>query len=195
MAKDTLQRDAIPTDPDITLIRRLARGEESALDELYQRFAPGLLVYLARRLNDPRLAEEVLQDVMLAVWRSAPRFRGECRLGTWLLTIARNRAINAYHRQVVPAASVLPLEDPDDARYLFTPDPTEPHHELYEAIASLPDEFRETLELVFFHGLSLAETAHVLDVPGGTVKSRLHRAKERLRFMMKPDMEEHDSAH
>jgi RNA polymerase sigma-70 factor (ECF subfamily) len=145
-------------------------------------------------LNDPRLAEEVLQDVMLAAWRNAPRFRGECRLRTWLLTIARNRAINAYHRQVVPDSSVVPLEDPDNAKFLFSSDPPESHPELYAAIASLPDEFRETLELVFFHGLSLAETAHVLGVPDGTVKSRLYRAKERLRLLMKPVKEEHDSA-
>jgi RNA polymerase sigma-70 factor (ECF subfamily) len=131
---------------------------------------------------------------MLAAWHNAPRFRGECRLRTWLLTIARNRAINAYHRQIVPVASVVPLEDPDNAKFLFSPDPPEPHHELYTAIASLPDEFRETLELVFFHGLSMAETAHVLSVPEGTVKSRLHRAKERLRLIMKPDKEDHDPA-
>ena len=195
MAKNTWRNTAVSTDPDIILFQRIARGDESALEELYQHFAPGLLSYLARRLGDQRLAEEVLQDVMLAAWRSAAHFRGECSVSTWLLTIARNRSINAYHRQVIPAASVVPLEDPDDANFLFSPDPPESQFDLLAAVQALPDEFRETLELVFIHGLSLDETGRVLGVPVGTVKSRLHRAKERLRrLVMLHGNEPHDTA-
>ncbi|MBC7872120.1 MAG: sigma-70 family RNA polymerase sigma factor, partial [Chitinophagaceae bacterium] len=95
-------------DPDAALIRRMASGEVHALDELYTRFGPAVLSYLAARLYDRALAEEVLQDVMLAVWRSAASFRGESKVLTWMLTIARNRAINTMRKHNV---TQTPLDD------------------------------------------------------------------------------------
>lgn len=169
---------ASTADPDFELLQRVARQDEQALEALYQQYAPGLLAYLAGRLGDARLAEEVLQDVMLAAWRNAPRFRGECRVRTWLLTIARSRAINAYHRQITPRGRDVPLDEPN-----LPASDAEPgaYTDLRTALTGLPEEQRETLELVFYHGLSLDETAQVLNVAPGTVKSRLHRAKAHLR--------------
>ena len=168
-------------DPDSALLQRIAEQNEDALEELYQKYAPALLAFLAGRLGDTRLAEEVLQDVMLAAWRNAPRFRGECRVRTWLLTIAHSRAINAYHRQIAPIACDVPLEDPAGGENGEIPGL---YHDLRAALQALPAEHRETLELVFYHGLSLEETALVLKIAPGTVKSRLHRAKARLREWM-----------
>jgi hypothetical protein len=109
MAKSARGDASSFTDPDIELLRRMARQDEDALADLYQLYGPGLLAYLAARLGDRRLAEEVLQEVMVAAWRSAPRFRGECRVRTWLLTIARTRAINAYQREIRRTALDVPL--------------------------------------------------------------------------------------
>lgn len=170
-------------DADLILLQRIAALDQDALQELYERHAPGLLNYLVGRVGDARLAEEVLQDVMLAVWKNAGRFRGECRVRTWLLTIARRRAINAYHRQVVPNRFDVPLNADDQAIDDGQRSPGQ-YQDLAAALRSLPEEHRETLELVFFHGLSLDETARVLNVAPGTVKSRLHRAKVRLRIQM-----------
>jgi len=169
-------------DPDWALIRAIARGDERALERLYQSYGPGLLVYLSGRLGDSHLAEEVLQDVMLAVWRAAPRFRFESKLRTWLFAIARNRAINAYQRKRAP--DHLPIEQANrfsgsEMRPLDTRQ--EKRSTLLEALQNLPRQQRETLELVFMHNFSIQETAMILDVAPGTIKSRLHRAKTALR--------------
>jgi RNA polymerase sigma-70 factor (ECF subfamily) len=172
-------------DPDLPLVKAMAAGEPRALEELYARRGPGLLAYLVGRLGDRPLAEEVLQDVMLAAWRGARTFRGESRVLTWLLSIARLRAISAYHQQG-PAA--LPIESAEMGTGTHFENSREPDLEafsrqagLQQALASLPAEMRETLALVFTHGLSGPETAAVLGVAPGTVKSRLHRAMRLLR--------------
>lgn len=173
-------------DPDLTLLRAMANGDERALDELYTRHGPGLLVYLNGRLGDRQLAEEVLQDVMLAAWQGAARFRGESRVYTWLLAIARHRAINAQRRRELPrapldeaaAGGIGPLEalerDAEGA-------------EVQKALRKLPADQRETLELIFYHGLSGPEAAAVLGIAPGTVKSRLHRARAALRKLLRPE--------
>jgi RNA polymerase sigma-70 factor (ECF subfamily) len=169
-------------DPDYALIRAIAQGDGFAMDELYTRHGPGLLTYLSSRLGNRQWAEEVLQEVMFAVWQSAGRFRGESRVYTWMIIIARNRAINAFQRD--KSLSDKPLEDETGAIPAQIDTDIELRAQLDElrsAVAQLPDEQRETLELVFIHGLSNNETAAVLNIPSGTVKSRLYRAKARLR--------------
>ncbi len=176
------QKVSPAVDPDRELVQRIAAQDQDALQILYARHAPGLLRYLTARIGEARLAEEALQDVMLAAWRGASRFRGECRVYTWLLSIARRCAINAYHRQVVPASRDLPFGDEAiPAAWLDAPGR---YHDLAAALQALPAEQSEVIELVFYHGLSLAETARVLQVAPGTVKSRLHRARIRLRAWM-----------
>lgn len=166
------------TDPDLPLLWAMGCGDAAALAELYRLRGPALLAYLTARLADRGLAEEVLQDVMLAAWQAAGRFRGQGRVMAWLLAIARTRAINAYHRQVRPHATQVAL---DEASAQESCEPFESHNEeLITGLRTLPAEQREALELVFYHGLSLQETAQVMSVAAGTVKSRLHRARKRL---------------
>ena len=195
VAKKRLLTASLHTDPHLALLQRIAKKDEDALDELYRRVGPGLLGYLIGRLQDAHLAEEVLQDVMLVAWRNAPRFRGDCRVLTWLLTIARNRAINAYHRQIVPAAHNVPFDDLDldkIGQASLSVEPASVYHDLNAAFQELPEEQRETLELVFYHGLSQEEVAQVLNIAPGTVKSRLHRAKDRLRAWMNAESQAHE---
>lgn len=169
---------SVKADPNLPLLQAIARGDPTALDELYQRCGPALLAYLTARLDDRGLAEEVLQDVMLAAWQAAGRFRGQGRVMAWLLAIAHTRAINAYHRQVRPHATQVAL---DEASAQEGGEPFgSPNEELSAGLRTLPAEQREALELIFYHGLSLQETAQVMNVAVGTVKSRLHRARKRL---------------
>ncbi len=170
-------------DGDRALVRAMARGETAALERLYARHGPGLLAFLVGRLRDRPLAEEVLQDVMLAAWRAAAGFRGESGVRTWLLVIARNRAINARRRARVATVDLdtgLAVE----ARKVARERRLDERLDLREALATLPEDQRLTLELVFFHGLAVAEAAEVLDVAPGTVKSRLHRARRALRDLL-----------
>ena len=168
-------------DDDQELVRRMAGGDGAALRELYGRHGALLLSYLTRRLGDQALAEEVLQDVMLAAWRSSVRFRGECQVRTWLLAIAHNRMLNARRRQRALPASRAAAES------MSVPAPTPPDPRLARvraAVERLPEAQRIALELVFEDGLSMRDAGLVLDVATGTVKSRIHRARLALRELL-----------
>jgi RNA polymerase sigma-70 factor, ECF subfamily len=177
----------IEHDPDYALIQGMAARDSRALDELYERHGRGILSFLVAQLHDNRqLAEEVLQDVMLAAWENAGNFRGESKVRTWLLVIARNRALNAVRRR-----SPLLVELNDDlSNYDDDTSPLERVQRqfrgqaLRKAIENLPPQHKEILVLVFYQGLSGAEVAQVLGISEGTVKSRLHRAKEALRRLL-----------
>ena len=166
--------------PDQHLIRAVGRGDTLALEELYRRHGVRLLSYLIGQVGDHALAEELLQDVMFAVWQGAANFRGDSQVTTWLLAIARKRAISARKK-----LRVIPLPLSDNAP-ISTPGPLETLEDrdewaaLRAALDALPDDQRETLELVFYHDLSGPEAAAVLGVAPGTVKSRLSRAKTML---------------
>ncbi|MGB1287850.1 MAG: RNA polymerase sigma factor [Aggregatilineales bacterium] len=173
-------------DPDWQLIREMADGNIAALDTLYANYGSLLLNFLRARVNNQQLAEEVLQDVMLAAWNSASKFQEQSKVKTWLLVIARNRAINATRKKQLP---VVPV---DDVFNLQT-DETGPmekaiRHDrqavVRDAIQQLPDAQREVLVLVFYHQLTGAEVAEVMDISEGTVKSRLHRAKKALKGIL-----------
>ncbi len=168
----------------------MAAGEADALRALYERHGSRVLAYLRGRVPTAELAEEVLQDVFMAAWRTAGNFRGDSKVLTWLLTIAHHRAINAMRRRRLQR---VPLEDrfvADDAA--SDPDSrAEKRTDVTHALRGLPETQREALELVFFHGLSIAQTAAVLAVAPGTVKSRIHRAKAALRDRLVDEDSDH----
>jgi RNA polymerase sigma-70 factor (ECF subfamily) len=171
---------------DHTLVRAMAAGEEAALDALYARHGARLLAYLLGQLGERALAEEALQDVMLAAWKGAPHFRAESRVTTWLIGIARYRALNVrrgqrpHHREAASLDTLGSLADGEGD------DPFAHELVVRTALAALPAHQRETLELIFYHQLSGDEAAAVLGVAPGTVKSRLHRALAALRARLHP---------
>ena len=173
---------------DSELVQALAAGDTRALDELYQRHGLAVLSYLIGQVGSRPLAEEVLQDVMLAVWRGAARFRGESSVRTWVLAIAHKRAISARLAHQRREDRQAPLEDDVPARDASPPDVLEQRATVAEvraALHHLPHDQRETLELIFYHDLSGPEAAAVLGIAPGTVKSRLNRAKTKLRRVLR----------
>ncbi|MFW5748698.1 MAG: RNA polymerase sigma factor [Chloroflexota bacterium] len=171
-------------DPDLTLIRSMARGDKEALEELYQRHGRVILAYLMGQLNDRQLAEEVLQDVMLAAWRGAGGFRGESRVKTWLVAIARLKAINVIRRSKPTTSELHDNIAADDTGLMRRVEIVDSQDSLRQAMRQLPEDQRETLELMFFHDMTGPEVAHLLGVSPGTVKSRVHRAKNTLRGLL-----------
>ncbi len=146
----------------------------TGLAELYQDVGPGLLTYLRRRLGDLHAAEDVLQETFCQAARRFERLAEAASPRAWLFTIARNLAATVRRRQrSVVALTVEPpaVEQTADARL----------EAMHAAIAELPESMRETLELRLRDELSYEEIAAVLDVPIGTVRSRLHHAVQRLR--------------
>jgi RNA polymerase sigma-70 factor (ECF subfamily) len=169
-------------DPDLALLSRIATGDQEAIEELYRRHSRVLLGQLQFMVDQPALAEEVLQDTMLAVWKGARTFRGGSRVRTWLLGIARRQARDRMRRQ-----RPVPMADSDLAQW---PSPNlgpeaiaverAEGRRIVAALSTLTPVHREVLGLVFGADLSLAEVAQVLEAPLGTVKSRLHAARTAL---------------
>ncbi len=178
------------TDDDLlerTLLRRIAAGDEDALHDLYARLRPRLWRYLWRQLDGDRpLIEDTLQETFLALWRAAASFRGEARVATWAFQIARRlswRARNAVTRQPETFSGNGDEERWDDTwpwRQDSFEDAALDRVAFGEALRRLTPKHRETLELVFHAGFTLDETAAILSIPTGTVKSRISFARQAL---------------
>ena len=171
-----------PDEMDIDLVRRVAAGDRAALAALYQRHGQAVLAQIVLAVGERTLAEEILQDTMLALWRGAAAFRGQSRVRSWLIAIGRRQARDRMRRRRVetvtddilsgwpagePGPEDLTLERAEAAV-------------VAEAVAALGARHREVLGIVYGADLSLAEAADVLDVPLGTVKSRLAGARAAL---------------
>jgi RNA polymerase sigma-70 factor (ECF subfamily) len=174
---------------DEEVLARVARADEDALAELYDRFG-GVAYGLALRiLRDPTLAQDAVQDAMLSAWRTAASFdplRG--KPSTWLLTLVHRRAVDLVRREDRRRAQ--PLDDAPIASGEATDETASVRQErraVQAALAQLPPEQREALELAYYGGLSQSELAERLGVPLGTVKSRTSAGLTRLRDLLGED--------
>jgi len=163
-----------------------ARGDRGAFAALFGHFAPRVKSYMLRLGADPRLADELAQETLLAVWRKAAAFDpAKAAPSTWIFTIARNLRIDAARR----ARRVEPADDPSDAADA-EPAPDEAlvaaqsETRVRQALASLPLEQAEVVRLSFFSDKPHSEIAAELRLPLGTVKSRLRLAMRRLRDLL-----------
>ncbi|MGA9982296.1 MAG: sigma-70 family RNA polymerase sigma factor [Acidobacteriaceae bacterium] len=173
--------------PDSALVERIMAGEEDALSALYDRYAGMLFAMLVRILKDTSAAEEVLQDLFLQLWRGASRFdAGRGSLPAWLLVIGRNRALSRLRR---PERREI-LEDPEEFSLESVPSAgdleddaarTQLMQRLRGAMATLPPEQKEALELAYFEGMTQTEIAARTGSPLGTVKSRVRAAMQSLK--------------
>jgi RNA polymerase sigma factor (sigma-70 family) len=167
---------------DDVLLVRVADGDTAALTALYRRYGGRLFAFLQRYAGDPMVAEEILQDTLLAVWRSAPRYAGRSGVRTWLFGIARRQAHNRLRvkePQRLPLDGLADWADP-------APGPADwaianaQGAAIADAFDVLAPQHREVLALAFAARIPHAEIAEVLGVPVGTVKSRLHHARAAL---------------
>ena len=191
-------RAAMPRDlahlSDEALVALVARSDEVALGELYDRF--GRVAYgLARRiLRDDSLAEDAVQEGFLAAWRSASRFVPErAKASTWLLTLVHRRAVDLVRRE--ERRRTEPLEEAaeaggatDEAVWLRYE-----RERVQNALSRLPDQQREALELAYYGGFTQSELADRLGQPLGTIKSRMFSGLSRLRELLtEPEAERGD---
>lgn len=161
-------------------VRRIADGDDAAFATLYHQYAGRLYRYALVRCLDTDIAQDVVQETLLAAWRGAAGYRGESSLGTWLFGICHNRLSNELrHRRRTACHGDVP-EWPLDP---WTG--AEQRLDLGEALARLNEEHREAVFLVYYQGFSVAEAAAVLGIPPGTVKSRLHYARHRLQEQLR----------
>ncbi len=153
------------------------RGDGPAFDELFARYKNAIYGYIRRRVDDPGRAEEIAQDVFLALVRHRNGYEVTASFRTYLYRIAMNRIASEYRKQ--KERDPLPEE---------TPAASDPAvvQQVRDALAQLEPHEREIVLLREYQGLSYDEIAQVLDVPVGTVRSRLFRAKMALRDLLSP---------
>jgi RNA polymerase sigma-70 factor (ECF subfamily) len=165
------------------------RGDKAAFARLFGYFAPRLKAYLMRLGATNATAEELVQEVMLTLWRKSASFdRRQSSVSTWIYTIARNRRIDLIRREnrpeLDPGDPALAPSQPAAAD--VTVDEGRRDRILRQAVLDLPDEQADLLKLAFYEGKSHAEIAAERNLPLGTVKSRLRLAFNRLRKTMEP---------
>jgi RNA polymerase sigma-70 factor (ECF subfamily) len=168
------------------LVRRTAKGDRAAFEEFYRRTAPWLTVRLRRRCTDEQIVAEVMQETFLAVWRAAASFAGAATGGSavgWVWTIAARRLVDAFrrrahHAQLPPevALDVAPVAAAEDELMAATMG-----DEVGAALRDLAPELRAVLQAMVLDGLTVRETAVLLGLPEGTVKTRARRARIVLR--------------
>jgi RNA polymerase sigma factor (sigma-70 family) len=167
---------------DEALVALVARGEEDALAALYDRFGRTAYGLALRVTRDPALAEDVVQEAFLSLWRTAGRFVPErSRAGTWLLTLVHRRAVDLVRREERRRAE--PIEaapEVIDAAAQEAPWLQLERERVRAALARLPDTQREAIELAYYGGFTQAELADRLGQPLGTIKSRMFAGLARL---------------
>jgi RNA polymerase sigma-70 factor (ECF subfamily) len=179
---------------DEALVALVARGDASALAELYDRVGRIAFGLALRVLRDERLAEDAVQEGFLGVWRAAATFRAErAKASTWILTLVHRRAVDLVRREerrrVEPLTEGIEAtpagEGTEEAAWLRFE-----RERVQAALTKLPDTQREALELAYYGGFSQSELAERLGVPLGTIKSRMFAGLSRLRELLDDSTQE-----
>jgi RNA polymerase sigma-70 factor (ECF subfamily) len=167
----------IDPDPDADDVRRVLGGDIDAFEGIVRRWQAPLLNLAHRLCRDRNLAEDLAQMAFVKAYRSLKQWRGDASFSSWLFAVAYSvyRAELRRRRPVV-AASQERVE-PSDA----DAESRERRVRVHRAVASLPQKYRDALVLYYFHGLSVEQTSRTLRVAPGTIKARLHRARQLLR--------------
>ena len=172
------------------LLERIARQDEAAFRELYKAFSRRVFAYVLNMVKDHGRAEEILVDTMYEVWRNPARFRGDAQFSTWLIGIARNKALMAFrsrrpdeiHDDLDDIAETAASDTPDGFAELAAKQRSEG---VQVCMGKLSDEHRECMHLVFFEGLSIAEIATIQGCPENTVKTRLFHARQKIKTCLR----------
>jgi RNA polymerase sigma-70 factor, ECF subfamily len=181
-AVSALAATAGKTSSDEILVEQIAAGSKPAMQALFARHRTYVYRWLLRFVSNETLAEDLLSEVFLDVWRQAGRF--QCRSSsTWLMSIARHKALSARRRRIegaeldekIEATIADPANDPELA--LQEKDRGEL---VRRALMRLSIEHREVIDLVYYNEKSVDEVAHILDVPPATVKTRMFYARKKL---------------
>ncbi len=179
---------------DEALVALVARSDEGALAELYDRVGRVAYGLAFRVLRDDRLAEDAVQEAFLGVWRTAAGFRAErAKASTWILTLVHRRAVDLVRREERRRADPLDDETRDAATSESAEDAAWLGFErerVQGALRQLPDAQREAIELAYYGGYSQSELAERLGMPLGTIKSRMFAGLARLRELLDGRVEE-----
>jgi RNA polymerase sigma-70 factor (ECF subfamily) len=168
---------------DLACLTLIAQGDRAAFERLYRRYYDRLFRFVLRVTGRMNIAEDVINDTMLVIWRKAGEYRAAAQASTWIFGIAYRKALKALSREsrVTDVCDEIPdLEAPPPE----TLDRDGLHAAIRQAVMQLPPEHRAVVDLTFFFNRSYEEAAQILDCPVGTVKSRMFHARAKLRPLL-----------
>ena len=168
------------------LVERCRRGDEGAFQELVDRYKDLVFALIARTVQDRSRAEDLAQEVFLRIHRGLPYFRGEARLSTWIYRIVANVCVQDHARPAAAVAFDSVIGDPSVPDRQFGD--LELRDRLEKAIARLPANYRLLVAAHYLRGIQYEELAEALQLPLGTVKTQLHRAKQQLRRLLETEL-------
>ncbi|MBV9348073.1 MAG: sigma-70 family RNA polymerase sigma factor [Pseudolabrys sp.] len=175
------------TTPDDVLIGRIANGDRLAMQVLYARHHVRVYRFVLRLVRNEATAEDLISEVFLDVWRQAGKFEGRSQVSTWLLSIARFKALSALRKRgeaeldgEVAEAIVDTADDPQ-----ATLEKKDTAAILRNALTALSAEHREIVDLVYYHEKSVEEVAEIVGIPEATVKTRMFYARKKLSEVLK----------
>jgi RNA polymerase sigma-70 factor, ECF subfamily len=181
-ASSPAQAAGTETSSDEILIKRIAGGDQLAMRTLFCRHQVALYRWLLRLVGDETLAEDLLSDVFLDVWRQAASFEARSSVSTWLLAIARHKALSARRRRTdaelddeLASSLVDPADDPE-----LVLQKKNRAEVLRQSLARLSPEHGEVIDLVYYHGKSVKEVAEIIGIAEATVKTRMFYARKKL---------------
>jgi len=171
---------------DEMLVQRIAAGDKLAMQVLFARHRTYVYRWLLRFVGNETVAEDLLSDVFFDVWQQAGRFEGRSAVSTWLLSIARFKALSARrrrtHAELNDTIEATVADPADNAEVVL-----EKKHQgelLRDALTKLSAEHREIIDLVYYHEKSVDEAAQILAIPAATVKTRMFYARKKLAEMV-----------
>ena len=176
-----------PTELDDALVHEIGKGNQLAMRTLFMRHQLRVYRFVMRFVHDRGLAEDVVSEVFFAIWRQANQFKGHSTVSTWLLSIARHKALTAMKRQRVKpldeatAATIADLALGVEANI----DDAENRTILRRCLDALSAEHGEMIDLVYYQQKSITEIAEMLRIPSNTVKTRMFSARKRLAALFK----------
>jgi RNA polymerase sigma-70 factor (ECF subfamily) len=171
---------------DETLIRLIAQGDKDAIRVLFARHNVRVFRFLLRFVGDDATAEDLVSEVFIDVWRNAGRFEARSQVLTWILAIARYKALGSLRKRSYAKLddhTCDRLEDPADDPEVVV-QKTERNALLQECLKQLSVAHREVVDLVYYHEQSIDEVAQIIGVPQNTVKTRVFYARKRIAALM-----------
>jgi RNA polymerase sigma-70 factor (ECF subfamily) len=172
---------------DEVLIGRIAQGDRLAMQVLFARYHVRVYRFVLRLVRNEASAEDLISEVFLDVWRQADRFEGRSAVSTWLLAIARFKALSSIRRrpdEELDEEAAAAIEDTSD-----TPEVSLQKKDksglLRKCLEQLSREHREVIDLVYYHEKSIEEVAEIVGIPEATVKTRMFYARKKLSELLK----------
>ncbi len=172
---------------DEALIGRVAAGDKLAMQVLFARHHVRVYRFVLRLVRDQTVAEDLINEVFLDVWRQANRFEARSAVSTWLLAIARFKALSALRRrpdEELDEEAAAAVEDPGDDPDLAV-QKKDKSEALRKCLEALSPEHREIIDLVYYHEKSVEEVAEIVGIPENTVKTRMFYGRKRLSELLK----------